>query len=153
MTITLHKFIIHNTTKMGKASKVWKFLHKSHQNKDKVIDHSNFRRINLLYVLLIDQGLSSLCVKFCSQYIYAGVRKDKSSVHIIIFWEKVLFECLRDFELKECFLDGLLDSRMTELSCLYSNLDYYWNKVWVHPPHLEYVFGEIHSGDLLKFNR
>ena len=36
MTITLHKFIIYNTTKMGKASKVWKFLRKSPKNKDKV---------------------------------------------------------------------------------------------------------------------
>ena len=36
MTKTLHKFIIHNTTKMGKASIAWKFLHKSSQNKDKV---------------------------------------------------------------------------------------------------------------------
>ena len=36
MTITLHKFIIHNRTKMEKASKVWKYFHKSPQNKDKV---------------------------------------------------------------------------------------------------------------------
>ena len=36
MTITLHKFIIHNRTTMGKASKVWKYFHKSPQNKDKV---------------------------------------------------------------------------------------------------------------------
>ena len=35
MTITLHKSIINNRTKMGKASKVWKYFHKSPQNKDK----------------------------------------------------------------------------------------------------------------------